>query len=77
MSKIVIYSTPICSYCTDVKKFLSDRDIAFEEKDITKDKEALVRMKNLSKQMSVPVVEIGDEFIVGYEPDKMNEVLGL
>lgn len=77
MEKVIIYSTPICTYCKDVKDFLAENSVEFVEKDITKDREALLRMKEISKQMSVPVLEIGDEVIVGFEPDKMQDILSL
>ena len=76
MAKIKIYSTPTCTYCIILKRYLDGKNIAYEEVDITQDEEAKQRMIDNTKQMTVPVVEIDDEkFIVGFNKEEIDRVI--
>jgi glutaredoxin 3 len=77
MKKVIVYSTPVCPYCLALKSFLEENDISYEEKDVSSDKEALERMIEKTDSKGVPVVEIDEEFIVGFDKDKISELLGL
>jgi len=71
--KIIVYSTPACSYCHQLKDFLKDRNIEFEDIDVSQNQEAAQRMVEKTGQMGVPVTEVGDEFIVGFDMEKLKE----
>ncbi|MEF8847065.1 MAG: glutaredoxin family protein [Candidatus Paceibacterota bacterium] len=75
--KIKVYSTPTCPYCVTLKRFLEQNDVEFKDVDISEDEEALEEMKKKSGQSGVPVVEIGDEVIVGFEKEKIKKLLDL
>lgn len=75
--KIKVYSTPDCAYCYTLKGFLKKHHIEFEEIDIFSDKEAKKEMIKKSGQKEVPVMEIGDQIIVGFDKKKTLEVLGI
>ncbi len=75
--KVKVYSTPTCPYCVTLKRFLEQNDVEFEEIDISEDEEALEEMKEKSGQSGVPVVEIGEEVIVGFEKEKIKQLLDL
>ncbi len=75
--KVIVYSTPTCPYCVMVKKFLKDHNVEFEDIDVAADKEKAQYMVDKSGQMGVPVVEIGDEFVVGFDKQKISDLLGL
>ncbi len=77
MKEVIIYSTPICEYCKDTKDYLTKHGVGYTEKDVTKDKEALIHMKNKSKQMSVPVIEIDGEMVIGFQKEELNRLLEL
>ena len=73
---VKIYSTPACGHCKQAKEFLEEKGIAFESVDVSQDKEALAEMKRISGgARSVPVISIGDQVIVGFEPDQMQKAL--
>ncbi|MDU5417177.1 glutaredoxin family protein, partial [Peptoniphilus harei] len=40
MSKVTVYTSNTCPYCTMAKDYLKDREVAFEEKNVQTDKEA-------------------------------------
>ncbi len=75
--KIKVYSTPTCVYCVTLKEFFKEKGIEFEEVDVSLNEEAAREMIMKTGQMGVPVVEIGEEVIVGFDRDKINQALGL
>lgn len=75
--KIKVYSTPTCVYCVTLKEFFKEKGIEFEEVDVSLNEEAAREMIMKTGQMGVPVVEIGEEVIVGFDRDKIIQALGL
>jgi glutaredoxin 3 len=61
-----------------VKEFLSQKGIVFTDHDVTKDREALEEMRRITQGgLSVPVIHIGDEIIVGFDEERIKKALGL
>ncbi len=77
MPNITIYSTPTCPYCEMTKKFLSANEIEYEEKNVANDQEAAKEMIEKSGQMGVPVTDIDGEIVVGFDKDKLSEILNI
>lgn len=75
--KVTVYSTPTCPYCARAKQFLRDNHVVFEEIDVADDQEKAEEMIKKSGQMGVPVVDIDGEIIVGFDKEKIKQVLGL
>lgn len=76
MAQVTIFTSPTCTYCKAAKKYMTEKDIPFEEIDITEDKEA--RKDLLSKGYTgVPIIRVDGEDIVGFDQQKLNEKLGL
>jgi len=74
---IKVYSTPFCAYCVSLKLFLKQHNIKFEEIDVAKDKKAQEEMIKKSGQMGVPVIEIDDQIIIGFDREKISKILKL
>lgn len=74
---IIVYSTPSCPYCVIAKTFLRERDIAFEDVDVSKDRSGAEEMVQKSGQMGVPVLDIEGQVIVGFQPNLIAELLEL
>lgn len=72
--KIIIYSTPTCPSCKNVKEFLKEKKIKFITKDVS-DKKNADEMIKKSNQMSVPVIDIDGKIIIGFDKDKLNRQL--
>ena len=72
---IKVFSTPFCIYCVSLKQFLKKHNIEFEEVNVFEDKAAQEEMIKKSGQMGVPVVEIDGEIIVGFNKNKISELL--
>lgn len=75
VNMIKVYSTPTCPYCVTLKTFLKQHNIEFEDIDVSKDEEARNHMIEKSGQMGVPVVEVGEEIIIGFDKEKICEIL--
>lgn len=78
MAKTVkVYSTPTCPYCVRAKQFLKENNIEFEDIDVSTNQQASQEMVDKSGQMGVPVLDINGEIIVGFDKDKISQLLGL
>ena len=75
MSKIIVYSTPTCPWCHALKDFLKEKNIEFEEIDISKDQEKAKEMIDKSGQMGVPQIEINGKMIVGFDKEAIEKEL--
>jgi len=75
--KVKIYTTPACPWCHKAKEFFSEHKVAFKEIDVSEDEAGRNAMIEKSGQMGVPVIEIGDEIIVGFDEASLKEMLKL
>jgi len=77
MKKIIIYTSPNCYYCHQLKDFLNFHKIEFEEKDISQSQEVMEEMIRKSGQIGVPVIDIDGEIISGFYQPEIEEKLGI
>ena len=57
------------------KEFLSQKGFKFTEYDVTKDRAALDEMVKISGARSVPVIAACNEVMVGFEPNRLQQML--
>lgn len=69
-----IYTLPGCSYCNQIKDFLSQNSISYEEINLESDLEGQEFMENRG-YTALPVTVIGSHEISGFRLDKIKEVL--
>ncbi len=74
---IKVYSTPTCPYCVTLKNFLKEKGIDFEDLDVALDAHARDEMVEKSGQMGVPVSDIDGEIVIGFDRDKICQLLKL
>jgi glutaredoxin len=72
---VIVYSTPRCQNCNEIKEFLRERGVSFREIDISADVRARDLLIEKTGRIGAPVVQIGDEFIFGLDPKKMEHLL--
>lgn len=78
MEKTVkVYSTPTCPFCIRTKQFLKDNNISFEDIDVSGNPEKAEEMIKKTGQMGVPIIDIDGEIIVGFDKEKIKEVLDI
>lgn len=74
---VIVYSTPTCPWCIRVKQFLKESNILFLDWDVSVDKVAADEMVKKSGQMGVPVIDIDGQIIVGFDKEKIKQLLGI
>ena len=75
--RVIVFSTPTCTYCTAVKKYLRDKKVKFKDVDVSRDQAAARDMVRRSGQMGVPVIDIGGKVIVGFDRRNIDRFLNL
>jgi glutaredoxin-like YruB-family protein len=73
--KVIVYSTPTCPYCNMVKSFLSEKNIEYEDVDVSADRQKAIEMVKKSGQTGVPVTEVNGRMVVGFRPDDIMKAL--
>ena len=74
MKNIEIYTSDTCIQCIKVKEYFKNRNIEFKEYNISKDSEAkreLIRMG----YMSIPVILIDGEHVLGFDLNRIESLL--
>ena len=74
---IKIYTTPTCVYCETLKEYLKSKDISFDEVDVSQNEKELEKMVEISGQMGVPVIDIDGNIVIGFDREKVDELLNL
>lgn len=77
MSKVIIYSTPVCVYCKMAKEFFAKNNVAYEEHDVASDMKAREEMVEKSGQLGVPVIDIDNNIVIGFDQKTLEDLLGL
>jgi glutaredoxin 3 len=77
MANVTVYSTPTCTYCQLAKQFFGENNVEYTEIDVAADNAKLQEMVEKSGQMGVPVIEIDDQVVVGFDEGRVKEMLGI
>ncbi len=72
---VKVYSTPTCPYCVLAKNYFSERNIPYEDFDVSKDRNAAAEMIQKSGQRGVPVIDIDGKIIIGFNQKAIDEQL--
>jgi glutaredoxin-like YruB-family protein len=75
MKDVTIYSTSVCHYCQLAKQFFKDNNISYTEYNVGTDAEKRKEMVELSGQLGVPVIHIGDTVLVGFQEKMLRDLL--
>ena len=74
---VIIYSTPVCTYCKSAKEFFKENNISYTEYDVAADAERRSEMIDKSGQLGVPVIEVGDNIVIGFDKETLSELLNV
>jgi glutaredoxin len=75
--KVEIYSTPSCHFCHMAKDWLNEKQIPFVDYNVGEDKEKRKEMVEMTVQLGVPVIRIGDDVMIGFNQEQMAKILGV
>jgi len=73
---IKVYTTNTCPWCVKVKNYLKSENIDFEELNVQDDMVAREEMVKKSNQMGVPVLDINNNIIIGFDKPAILKALG-
>jgi glutaredoxin-like protein NrdH len=68
---ITVYTKPNCVQCTATKNYLDARGIEYNTIDIVQDPDAFDTLIEKGFK-AAPVVNIGDEWFAGFQPDRLD-----
>lgn len=72
---VKVYSTPTCPWCTTAKKYLSSKNVLFEDLDVSKDRNAAMDMIQKSGQRGVPVIDFNGKIIIGFDQATLDSLI--
>jgi glutaredoxin-like YruB-family protein len=72
---IVIYTTPTCGYCHQVKNYLARRGVSYVERDLSRDPSAAQEIVRMTGQQGVPVTVIDGQVVLGANMPQIDQLL--
>jgi len=73
--KVTVYSTPTCPYCVMAKNYLKEKNIPYEDIDVSANPAKAREMIQKSGQRGVPVIDIDGNIIVGFNRTRIDELI--
>ena len=74
---VTIYSTPTCHFCHMAKDFFNEKGVEFTAYDVASDATKRQEMIQMTGQLGVPVIVIGDDVMVGFDRARLATKLGI
>ncbi len=74
---VKIFVTPACPYCYTLKEFLKEKNIEFEEVDVSQDEKLKEELIKKTGKMEVPIIEIDGEIVAGFDKEKICKLLNI
>ena len=74
-TQAIVYSRNNCPYCVQVKKYLTEQGVSFEERNVDLKDEYAEELYNKGMR-SVPVTYIGETQIIGFNQTLLSQTVG-
>ena len=74
MNNVIVYTSSTCTYCAALKQFLHERNVAFEIRNVSENKDYKKELMKMG-YMSVPVTVIDNTVVVGFDKEKLESLL--
>jgi len=75
MPEVTVYSTSSCPWCHKTTDFLKEHKIKFTEVNVQEHPERANEVVEKSGQMGVPVIDIDNQIIIGYNETALKKLL--
>jgi len=75
--RIIVFSTPTCSWCRKVKSYLKQSGFNFKDIDVSRDQKAAKDMVRKTGQQGVPQLWIDNYPVVGFDKRKIDKLLNI
>lgn len=76
-NRVVVYGTPTCTYCNQIRKYFDEKAVKYNYIDVSKNQKAAEEMVKRSGQQGVPQTNINGQIVIGFDRIKINKLLGL
>jgi glutaredoxin-like YruB-family protein len=73
--KVTVYSASWCGFCHMAKEYLKSKNVAYKDIDVDKNPDAAKYIVSKTGQAGIPVLEIGDAVIVGFDRPRIDSAL--
>ena len=77
MAQVKIYTTSTCVYCRGAKEYFEEKEVDYEEINLSEHPDRIQEMIQISGQMGVPVILIDGKIVIGFNRGAINEALGM
>jgi glutaredoxin 3 len=74
-AQVTIYSAPWCAFCHAAKQFLDGKNVKYKDINVDEDHQAAMTLVQKTGQAGIPVLEIGNETIIGFDRPKIESAL--
>ncbi|WP_055105251.1 glutaredoxin family protein [Paenibacillus ihumii] len=74
MSQVIVYTSTNCPNCQRIKSFLGEKGVAFEERNVQRNKEFAQQAWDMGIRV-VPVTVIGEHRILGLNAAQLEKAL--
>jgi glutaredoxin-like YruB-family protein len=75
LKKVIVFSTPTCSWCRRLKSYLKENKIRFTDVDVSRDAKAAQDMIRKTRKQGVPQMWINNVPVVGFDKQKIDRLL--
>lgn len=72
---ITVYGAAWCAFCHMVKRYLDEKNISYTYIDVDQDPQAVAHIIQKTGQSGIPVTQIGDQMIIGFDRPKIDQAL--
>ena len=76
-AKVLVFSTPTCSFCNQAKRYFREKKIRFTDIDVSRDIRAARDLQRRTGQTGVPVIFINNRPIIGFDKPRINKMLNI
>jgi glutaredoxin-like YruB-family protein len=75
--QVQIYSTPTCHFCHMAKEWMTENKISYVDYNVAEDMGRRKEMVEITGQLGVPVIMIGENIMVGFNQEEMAKLLNV
>ncbi len=72
---VTVYSAPWCAFCRMAKEYLTSRNVKFKDINVDEDQNAVRDIIAKTGQTGIPVLEIGEATIIGFDKPRIDSAL--
>ena len=77
LKKVIVFSTPTCSWCRKLKNYLKENGIRYINVDVSRDAKAAQDMVRKTRKQGVPQMWINNVPVVGFDKQKIDRLLDI